>query len=468
MIRLAPLALLLLAAPGIAAPIPKEAAKLEAEFDALWDSAGQDHLGRVRLYCRLVQQPDAAVAYLTAHVQPAELSEKEARRLIADLDSKDEATWKRAFRDLVTRDPRLAFPLGDVWTEAKTETQRQRLGWLLVYPRATPDNIPAWVGYRLEPPTEPEGYWQLATLVKGELRTRDRIPSTYPEVEKDRPSDARNGQAVVAVAALERIGTPVARKHLDALTGGYRPARSHQEAVAAVKRLDGGAKPEAILAADLWAAKWDKLAAPTMLNAFFDRPGETVRLFKEKLKPLVLRKADADKLLAKLLGEDLGECRAALRELTTFDLRLAMSVQDAWKRAKTPTQRGRLVEAFTLWSGAEFGDDYDPDKRHKYLDYSYHQPDERLERWHTSEELRAGVRAADLPREFVLGGHRVFENTLATEVRDRWYHEECAIYILDAIGTDDAVAIIKDMATGHPDAGPTKAAKDVLKRRGVK
>ncbi len=39
-----------------------------------------------------------------------------------------------------------------------------------------------------------------------------------------------------------------------------------------------------------------------------------------------------------------------------------------------------------------------------------------------------------------------------------------AILLLKHIGTPGAVAILKDMATGHPDAQPTKVARDCLER----
>lgn len=46
-----------------------------------------------------------------------------------------------------------------------------------------------------------------------------------------------------------------------------------------------------------------------------------------------------------------------------------------------------------------------------------------------------------------------------------WNRQASAIHILDAIGTADALGLIRDLATGHPDAAPTKVAKSVLKRR---
>ena len=49
--------------------------------------------------------------------------------------------------------------------------------------------------------------------------------------------------------------------------------------------------------------------------------------------------------------------------------------------------------------------------------------------------------------------------------RAKWNREEAAIWVLEAIGTEAALAIVERMVTGHPDAGPTIAAKEVLARR---
>ena len=40
------------------------------------------------------------------------------------------------------------------------------------------------------------------------------------------------------------------------------------------------------------------------------------------------------------------------------------------------------------------------------------------------------------------------------------------IVLLEHFGTPEAVAILEDMATGHPDAQPTKVARDALGRVG--
>jgi hypothetical protein len=47
--------------------------------------------------------------------------------------------------------------------------------------------------------------------------------------------------------------------------------------------------------------------------------------------------------------------------------------------------------------------------------------------------------------------------------KKKWTRAVRAIVLLEHIGTPDATAIIKDMATGHPDAYPSKVAKEALK-----
>jgi hypothetical protein len=47
-----------------------------------------------------------------------------------------------------------------------------------------------------------------------------------------------------------------------------------------------------------------------------------------------------------------------------------------------------------------------------------------------------------------------------------WTRAVRAIVLLEHFATPGAVAILRDMAAGHPDAQPTKVAKDALKRLG--
>ena len=46
----------------------------------------------------------------------------------------------------------------------------------------------------------------------------------------------------------------------------------------------------------------------------------------------------------------------------------------------------------------------------------------------------------------------------------RWQRLQRAIYILEHVGTPNAMKVMEDMATGHADASPTKTAKEALER----
>ena len=48
--------------------------------------------------------------------------------------------------------------------------------------------------------------------------------------------------------------------------------------------------------------------------------------------------------------------------------------------------------------------------------------------------------------------------------KKKWTRAVRAIVLLEHIGTPDAVAVLKELATGHADAQPTKAAKEAVAR----
>ena len=68
------------------------------------------------------------------------------------------------------------------------------------------------------------------------------------------------------------------------------------------------------------------------------------------------------------------------------------------------------------------------------------------------------------PKTKARGGPRA-ESTasipsIGRNTKKKWTRAVRAIVLLEHIGTPDAVAILKDMATGHPDAYPTKVARN--------
>lgn len=469
--------LLLLAAPAVAAPVPKVvlSAEQEKEFDRLWDGVGRNDTGHVRLFCHLVSAPDAAVEYLVRHFPRVGLSEVEAKRLLEDLGSEDEKVWRRAYRDLGTRNIRLAMDLETAW-QSTSGTQRFRLGALLRN-YGNPDDIPTDVEvYSFKKFTGGKVYWQVGEHPRAPRRGNSSvIQYEYEEWAKwMRTCDAGpHSRAVTAVAALARINTPAAKAHLKELADGHSEASATLEAASALKRVSEPTARKPRRPADVWPLDPHAFTRLTTVEELLAHPADTVKLLRAELKPLALTRKEGDTLLKRLLGDDPRDVRAALREVQIFDLRLAMTAEDAWEHADTPVRRGRLVTAFSHWQKLHrqvIGEEFDIDKPHQHFDY-------QVRKWEEDPETLVCVA---LKREGVQDGVLTADErdwlreepgwpvTLAQVSWDRWPKQQSAIYILDAIGTDDAIAIIKDMATGHPDAGPTKAAKDVLKRRGVK
>jgi hypothetical protein len=193
-----------------------------------------------------------------------------------------------------------------------------------------------------------------------------------------------------------------------------------------------------------------------------------VPFLKANLRPVKMTPEEAAALLRRLFGDDPAEVRAAFREFQRTDIRVALTHQEAWGLAATPDHRGRLVRAIDAWEDDLRGDFPVDDPDHKLLDFEFRkQPDNfKVRGWCAIAVQRPGV----AERHRLVGTGTMLGNTLRDLPRGnsgwRWDREESALYVLEAIGTDAAVAVIRDVATGHPEAHPAVVAKAVLKRRG--
>jgi hypothetical protein len=173
------------------------------------------------------------------------------------------------------------------------------------------------------------------------------------------------------------------------------------------------------------------------------RPNEAVPFLKGKLKPL---KIDAERVKALLekLGSDKEDVwKAAFAELEYFDPRLAIDLETLMNEVGDVPARQRMVEVL---SGRPAG---------------------------SLEENPVDLRSVgENGYNFVSQGgswwaeHRV--ERLNSEVwvnqKKKWTRAVRAIVLLEQIGTPEAVAILKAMAGGHPEAQPTRVAVEALDR----
>jgi hypothetical protein len=194
----------------------------------------------------------------------------------------------------------------------------------------------------------------------------------------------------------------------------------------------------------LWAhmLSADELVAGRAMLKLGARPDDAVIYLKEKLSPLKLSEERAKQLLADLGGNDEKAVRAAYDEFTYLDPRLALGDKEL-REALLDRPASRQLAAVLCDLPL---DAFAAGKWHWYS------PDNEVLRFNLGNAIRnhdAAITVADI-------GKFGRKATWARAVR--------AIAVLEHLGTPEAVAILKDMATGHADAAPTKAAKTVMER----
>ncbi len=445
------------AIPAAPVPEPKLTEAKAAAWDKLWAQAGLwEEPFQAELVCRLLKEPKPATEFLRGKLPPIKLDAKEAKELIAQLGSEKEEEWQAAYRELRKRDVRLAMTLRDAWAETTTPEQRRRLVAVTTY----------WGG-------------QYDTPEQWEEEFR-RIRADGDVLFPSEPNDLAEWQERLSIVfeaprvrlmlrTLEAMGTPEARAVVERMATGNPDVELTKEAAALAKRMKG--KPaESRMAAGLrilhfWQKPRGDPLDPTDLAAFVTHPDMAVALLKANLGPVKLTRKEGEALLARLFSDDPNTVRAALRALQQTDIRAAMTLEDAWAQTSSPDHRGRLVLACTTLWYQPVGNDFDVDADHKLIDYELlYQPDRDMP---TDWRVKVLQRVDTTEKHHRVGTSMYLCNTLRDAYGNgRWEREAVGLHVLDVIGTADAVAVIQDVATGHPDAYPTTVATWLLKRRG--
>lgn len=189
--------------------------------------------------------------------------------------------------------------------------------------------------------------------------------------------------------------------------------------------------------------------------AFAVQPANTVAYLKQRLRPLRLTEEEAKGLIAKLFSEKDDEYKAAKKVLTDLDPRLAMPVMAVWALAETEEQKLRLVEV--LWGSR------DGDLALCTLDMRLPQDEDYPAQLMVKGKPGVPANAFKNGRIPSYGG-AVARDMAQLKSCGYWSSHASAIAVLEHIGTPEAVKVIEDMATGHPDATPTIVAKEALAR----
>jgi hypothetical protein len=188
-----------------------------------------------------------------------------------------------------------------------------------------------------------------------------------------------------------------------------------------------------------------ELEASRALLELCDRPKEAVPFLRKKMKPL---KIDDEQVRALLdwLGSDQDEIwNSAFEQLEYFDPRLAIDIVTLMAEVKETPARQRMVE---VMSGREPGSLGDKTVNLGGIG--------RAEGMYFSSKNGTWWAENDVARINVREGWN--------NPKRKWTRAVRAIVFLEHIRTPEAVAILEDMATGHPKAQPTWVAKEALKR----
>ncbi len=169
-------------------------------------------------------------------------------------------------------------------------------------------------------------------------------------------------------------------------------------------------------------------------------PDETVSFLTMKLKPLTLDSARAKTLLKALGSDEKMVFESAFKELEYFDPRLAIDLATLMSEVTDSPARERMVEVLSdRGMGAYTG---------KNIELS------EVENVFTDER----------DFNFRIGGAASWAEHKISRLRKRnWTRAVRALVLLQHIGSPEAIKVLAEMATGHPDAQPTQVAKEAIK-----
>jgi hypothetical protein len=197
--------------------------------------------------------------------------------------------------------------------------------------------------------------------------------------------------------------------------------------------------------------------------ALYARPKETVAFLKDKLQPLKADKEQVKKWLA-ALGSDKAEVwKPAFEKLRYFDPRLALDLRKIPDQLTTPAARQRL--------GAIMADEPAEslaDLKVKTQVLGFQQDGKPIASWGLYFYCYSANPQNQKPgppiRVISCASNITTVGDARHSPRSSWTRAARAAVLLEHIGSPQAVAILKDMAAGHPDALPTRTAKEALAR----
>lgn len=99
----------------------------QKDLEACWADLEKDEAQATRALLKLSAAPKATVEFLKGTMKPLSIDALRVQKLLIDLDSKKEETWKPAYEELDYLDPRLEFELEALMKLVESAPARPRL-----------------------------------------------------------------------------------------------------------------------------------------------------------------------------------------------------------------------------------------------------------------------------------------------------------------------------------------------------
>jgi hypothetical protein len=421
----------ILANRGSGAPAGPDAGADRKPLDACWSDLEKDEVAASRALLELVDRAKEAVPFLKDNVKPLRITSGQAKALLLKLNSADEHLWKTAFEELDYFDPRLAIDLTEMMERVTQSPARQRLVEVLSRREAG-----SLQGKEIELNPVGDGF---------NFVSRD-VGSWWAEPKVARINSTRWGtskpkwtRAERAIVVLGHIGTPEAISILKEMATGHPDAQPTLVAKEALQRLAADRKPMDACWAELEKGEVD---ASRALLELYDHAKEATPVLKEKMKPLTISVDQVKALLGKLGSPDERVWKPAFEELEYFDPRLAIGLEDLMEQVTDSPARQRMVEVLSERNaGSLVGQEIKLWRGNGFFNFN-------------------GARGAWWAENQVAKINSLWWGM----IKRKWTRAERAIVLLEHVRTPEAITILRDMATGHPEARPTKVAREALSR----
>lgn len=415
-------------------------------MDKWWGDLEGMEPGVSRAALGLAGTPAETVAFFKGKIVPLKISDSEVRSLIENLGSDQDRVWRPAFENLEYFDPRLAIALTTLMDEVKEQPARNRLVAVLSWESEAMLKETAGMTISLQPlrgskvdynfaGKTADGKRSLSWWAESQVGrlTSDRIITKKQWVRADR-----------AILLLSQIRTPEAREMVNAMADGHPDAEPTKTAKAVLADSATAATQPIQNQMEQWWMDMEKpgLVGLKAMMSFSGQPEEAVKFFKGRLLPLKITEEELNKLV-EALGSDRQEVwKPAFAKLEYFDPRLAVGLEPLLRNIEDGPQRTRLVEVLCDARAGAFTGRNKIALQHLGKDYY---------------NFAGGT--GSWPAESLVSRLNASNSGAA---KRQWLRATRAIVLLAHIGTPEAMGMVKEMATGHPEAQPTGVAKEEL------